>query len=184
MLPAFETLVSALEQDSNTPVHLLEALPLLMKEELVALGDGGPQIESVPRLLNGCLYDLVATTAKSNPDALAIVEPGREVTYRELVEEANGLAHRLIRDGVGPESRVALLADRSAESIIGMLGILAAGGAYVPLDPASPPDRLAFVLDNASAAALVTPTALAHQASLLARRSGSGLHVVVIGQTP
>src|SRR6185436_3435358 len=109
-----------------------------------------------------------------DPHAIAIVEPrraepgARELTYDGLVRRANGLAHRLRALGVGPESRVAVLTDRSAESIVGVLGVLAAGSAYVPLDPSHPAERLAFLLADATVRALVAPPALLARASEVA----------------
>ncbi len=171
MLTALESLVAAVEQGASTPIRELEVLPPSLRSKLLNLGDGGSGVEAIPGLLNGCLYDLVATQAGCNPDAIAIVEPGNELTYRQLFERANGVAQRLAQWGVGPEARVAFLADRSAESIVGMLGILAAGAAYVPLDPYSPAERLSFLLENASAAALLSPSAHREQANLLASHS-------------
>ncbi len=90
------------------------------------------------------------------PDAVALVFEATQVTYRELNERANRLGHRLRRLGVGPESLVALSAERSVELVVGILGILKAGGAYVPLDPAYPRDRLEFMLADSQAKVLVT----------------------------
>ena len=97
-----------------------------------------------------------------------MVAPGTELTYRALTQRANGLAERLCALGAGPESRLALLADRPAESIVGMLAILAAGAAYVPLDPTYPDDRLGYVLDDAAVLALIAPSALADRAAACA----------------
>jgi amino acid adenylation domain-containing protein len=90
------------------------------------------------------------------PDAVALVFEAAQVTYRELNARANRLGHRLRRLGVGPESLVALSAERSVELVVGILGILKAGGAYVPLDPAYPRDRLEFMLADSQAKVLVT----------------------------
>src|SRR5262249_24417623 len=73
----------------------------------------------------------------------------QHLTYAELNRRANQLAHYLHSLGVGPEVRVGICMERSPELIIGILGILKAGGAYVPLDIAYPPERLAFMLDDA-----------------------------------
>jgi len=78
------------------------------------------------------------------------------MTYAALNAHANQLAHALIARGVGPDTLVALCAERSLAMLVGILGILKAGGAYVPLDPAYPAERLAFMLDDAQAKVLVT----------------------------
>lgn len=98
------------------------------------------------------------------PDAVAVVMAGTQapintqqsLTYRELEQRANQLAHHLQGLGVGPEVMVGLCVERSLDLIVGLLGILKAGGVYVPLDPAYPPDRLAFMLADAAPAVLVT----------------------------
>src|SRR5581483_879528 len=78
------------------------------------------------------------------------------MTYQELNARANQLARRLRQSGIGPEARVALCVERSPELLVGLLGILKAGGAYVPLDCDYPPERLAFILQDARVPLLVT----------------------------
>jgi amino acid adenylation domain-containing protein len=84
-----------------------------------------------------------------SPDAPALVFGNRSYSYRQLNELANQLAHALRRRQVGPESLVGVYIDRSAEMIIGLLGILKAGACYLPLDPAYPEERIAFMLQDA-----------------------------------
>ena len=94
--------------------------------------------------------------------AAAAVEFGEErITYAELNERANRLAHLLRAHGVGPETRVALCLERGLELPAALLAVLKAGGAYVPLDPAYPAERLAYMLADSGAALLVTVRALA-----------------------
>ncbi|WP_233601565.1 non-ribosomal peptide synthetase [Corallococcus sp. AB038B] len=107
-------------------------------------------------------YDRAATIpqlfeaqAKRTPDAVAVVSGKQRLTYREVESKANQLAHRLRKLGVGPESRVGLCVERTADVVVGTLGILKAGGAYVPLDPSYPKERLGWLLEDAQGPALV-----------------------------
>src|SRR5262249_41445509 len=81
---------------------------------------------------------------------------GKRLTYQELNERANQLAHYLRRRGVGPEVLVGICVERSLEMIIGLLGILKAGGAYVPLDANYPAERLRYMVENAGVKVLVS----------------------------
>src|SRR6185295_5300103 len=85
---------------------------------------------------------------------------GQSLTYAELNARANRVAHYLRRQGVGPESAVSLLMERSMEMIVGLLGVLKAGGAYVPLNPSLPLERLAFMSEDAKTRVLLTVEAL------------------------
>ncbi|HEX2093128.1 MAG TPA: amino acid adenylation domain-containing protein, partial [Longimicrobiaceae bacterium] len=93
--------------------------------------------------------------AELTPGAVAVVSGREELTYRELEDRANQLAHALLRRGAGPEVRVGICVERSAELIVGLLGILKAGAAYVPLDPSYPRERISVTLQDARAPLLV-----------------------------
>ena len=103
-----------------------------------------------------CISQLFEAQVERSPEAVALLFDGQELTYRELNERANQLAHHLRRLGVEPEVHVGLCVERSPEMVIGLLGILKAGGAYVPLDPAYPTERLAFMLEDAQVTVLLT----------------------------
>ncbi len=96
----------------------------------------------------------------SAPDKTALICEDRQLAYGDLDQRANRLAHRLLDLGVGPEVRVGILAGRSPEMILGLLGVLKAGGAYVPLDPTFPPKRLTGMLEDAAAAVLLLEVGL------------------------
>ncbi|WP_335944804.1 non-ribosomal peptide synthase/polyketide synthase [Pseudomonas sp. G166] len=93
-------------------------------------------------------------------DAVALQYENLTLSYRALNERANRLAHRLRDLDVGPDSRVAIHAERGIEMLIGILAVLKAGGAYVPLDPVYPAQRLNFMLDDSAPRVLLTLTAL------------------------
>ncbi|NLH05978.1 MAG: AMP-binding protein [Chloroflexi bacterium] len=160
LLRHFETLLEAIVRDPAEPIS---RLPLLTEAERHTL-----LVEWNSRTLDypadECLHHAFERRAAETPDAEAVVYEGRSLTFRELNERANKLAHALRKRGVGPETLVGLAMDRSPEMIVGLLGILKAGGAYVPLDPSYPLDRLSYMLENAAAPALVTTAE--HVASL------------------
>ncbi|HEV7589821.1 MAG TPA: amino acid adenylation domain-containing protein, partial [Longimicrobium sp.] len=110
---------------------------------------------------DACVHRLFEARAARTPDATALVHEDGELTYRELNERANRLAHRLRALGVGPDVPVATCFERGPEMIVALLGVMKAGGGYLALDTALPAERLAFMLGDAGAAALVTRRALA-----------------------
>ncbi|NER49684.1 MAG: AMP-binding protein, partial [Symploca sp. SIO1A3] len=103
-----------------------------------------------------CIHQLFESQVERTPDAVAVVFEEQQLTYQELNDRANQLAHYLQGLGVQPEVLVGLCIERSLDMVIAMLGILKAGGAYLPLDPAYPSDRLAYMLANSQASVLLT----------------------------
>lgn len=107
-----------------------------------------------------CVHEFFEYQAMHVPDAVAVSFETRELTYRELDERANQLAHHLRKLGVGPETLVGMCLERSIELVVGILGILKAGGAYVPLDAGYPQERLQLMFDDARFDFLVTKQTL------------------------
>jgi amino acid adenylation domain-containing protein/FkbM family methyltransferase len=107
-----------------------------------------------------CVHRLFEEQAASIADAVALIYEDEQLSYRELNERANQLAHYLRGRGVGPESLVGICVERSIEMVVGLLGVLKAGGAYVPLEPQLPPDRLSFMLEDTGAEILLTRQSL------------------------
>jgi amino acid adenylation domain-containing protein len=103
-----------------------------------------------------CIHQLFEAQVEKTPNAVAVVFENQKLTYRELNQKANQLAHYLQEMGVKPDVLVGICVERSLEMVIGILGILKAGGAYVPLDPSYPQQRLAFMLKNAQLSILIT----------------------------
>src|SRR5688500_6479279 len=102
------------------------------------------------------LHDLVTASATASPDAVAVVDRDRSITYGDLDAVTNRLARTLGDLGVRKGDRVALYLDKSLESVITVYGIMKAGAAYVPLDPQAPPARLAKIAGDAGARILCT----------------------------
>ncbi|PSF37371.1 non-ribosomal peptide synthetase [Aphanothece hegewaldii CCALA 016] len=106
------------------------------------------------------VHQLIEKQAERTPNNIAVVCSNQKLTYQELNQKANQLAHHLLTLGVKPETLVGICFKRSLEMVIAILGILKAGGAYVPLDPTYPQERLAYMLDDASVFLLLTQTEL------------------------
>ncbi len=105
---------------------------------------------------HACVHHLFEQQAARLPQRTALIAHGVEISYAELDRRANRVAAQLVARGVGPDARVGLCLPRGIELIVGLLAIHKAGGAYVPLDPAYPRDRIAYMLEDAKAALLIT----------------------------
>lgn len=109
------------------------------------------------------VHELVAMRARAVPDALAIADGDRKLTYGEMNARANQLANFLRSSGVRAEVPVALFFERSPELATAALAVLKAGGVYVPLDPKYPSARLAMLLDDSAAPVVLTHSSVAHK---------------------
>ena len=138
---------------ANSAARVSE-LPLLTADEKdLVLRRFNDTARPYPR--ERALHSFIEEQVERTPDAEALVFEGTRFTYRQLNERANRLAHRLRKMGVGPESLVAICAERSLEMVVGLLGIMKAGGAYVPFDPEYPRERLATMLADAQPAVVL-----------------------------
>src|ERR1700689_1693236 len=102
------------------------------------------------------LQQLLSKSAKAYPDKTAVWAGGRSITYRELEERSNQMAHLLRKQGIQKGDRVVLFFPKCVESVISMLGVVKAGGVYVPLDPQAPADRVGYIIGNCGICALIT----------------------------
>jgi non-ribosomal peptide synthetase component F len=154
MEQAMESLADALDRNVDSDLRYLEVLPTEERELLLRTWNATQQ--EYPSHL--CIQHLFEQQVERTPDATAVVFMDQSLTYRELNERVNRLAHHLIGLGVQPESRVAICVDRSLAMIVGVLAILKSGGTYVPLDPTYPVERLAYILDDAAPAIALVDT--------------------------
>ena len=151
-----ERLQGLLRAFAEDPRRRLGELPLLLPEERHQLVYEWNESVAPPARCVSFLA-LFERQVDRAPDAPALSHAdGTRLTYGELDRRANRLANRLRRLGAAMDVRVAVLAERSPELIVSLLGILKAGAAYVPLDPGYPPERLAFMLEDSGAAILLT----------------------------
>ncbi|AFW93812.1 nonribosomal peptide synthetase anabaenopeptin synthetase AptA2 [Anabaena sp. 90] len=103
-----------------------------------------------------CIHKLFESQVELTPDAVAVEQDGQKLTYRQLSDRANQLAHYLQSLGVKPETLVGICIERSLDMIIGLLGVIKAGGAYVPIDPSYPQERIAEILADTQLGILLT----------------------------
>jgi len=157
MLDHFTTLLGGMAADLSQQVG---DLPLLgEREERQLIIEWNRTQADYPQ--DKCVHELFESQVVRTPNAVALVSyKEKEVSYRELDNQANRVARHLRSLGVGPDVPVGICAERSAEMVVGLLGILKAGGAYVPLDPAYPQERLAFMIEDSQAPVLLAQESL------------------------
>ncbi|HEX3758417.1 MAG TPA: amino acid adenylation domain-containing protein [Kofleriaceae bacterium] len=159
MQHALEQLVAALDHAPERPVAQIDVLPPDEREQVVvtwSAAAAGPALAGAEPYVPALFEAQVART----PDAVAVIDGDRPLSFGELNARANQLAHYLQSHGVGPDRLVALALERSAAMVVAVLGVLKAGGAYLPLDPGHPTERLAYVLDDASPIHVLSQAAL------------------------
>jgi len=167
-LKHYETLLLGILNQPETPAL---QLPILTDAEqrqmLVEWNDNSMDLP-----VQSCLHHLFEIQTQLSPGAPAVSFHGTTLTYAELDRRANRLANHLNRMGVGPEDFVGVFMDRSSDLIVALMGVLKAGAAYVPLDPAYPKDRVAFMLEDSRAKAILSQDRLigelpTHQAQVV-----------------
>jgi amino acid adenylation domain-containing protein len=164
-------LQTLLEGMVAAPDSKLSDLPLLSppeKQRLLVEWNN----TALPYPAQACLHDAFEQHAAATPGAIALVDGAQRVTYGELNDAANRIAHQLRALGAGREARIGICMTRTWKLVAAVLGVLKAGGAYVPLDPAYPAERLAFIQQDARLHTLLTETALAPRLAD-SQRSGS-----------
>ena len=147
--------VTLLEQVAANPDQALSQLPLLTEAERRRLVFEWNQTGR-DYAADKCFQQLFEEQVERSPDAVAVSDEAKTLSYSELNARANQLAHHLRDVGVVPEMRVGLLAERSTEMIVGILGILKAGAAFVPIDPQHPFERISFMLADVQSPVVVT----------------------------
>ncbi|HYH80747.1 MAG TPA: condensation domain-containing protein, partial [Longimicrobium sp.] len=152
MLGHLERVLEQVAADADVRLSRLELLG--EAERALVLEAWNDTAAEVPA--DRCIHELFEAQAARTPGAVAVRFEEESLTYRELNEHANQLAHSLRRRGVGPEVRVGICLERSLEMVVAILAVLKAGGAYVPLDPGYPAERLAFILADSAAPVLLT----------------------------
>ncbi len=152
-------------------------LPLMSEDEKrQVLGDWNQtRAEIVP---SRSIHQLFDSRCQQTPNAVALWEGEKSLSFGELQQQSNEMAHRLWEMGIRHGNRVALCADRSLGLIASLLGILKTGAAYVPVDPSYPPDRISFVLKDAEVSAVIA------QEEIEARLHSSGVPILTLVDVP
>jgi amino acid adenylation domain-containing protein len=152
MIVHFRVLLESIVED---PQRMVSDLAVLTDSEQTQLLIEWNDTASAFNEFTG-IQELIAWQAQMTPDSIAVVYEERQVSYWELNERANRLGNYLRSLGVGPEVVVGVCLKRCPEMLLALLGVLKAGGAYLPLDAEYPIERLAFMLDDAQAVAVIT----------------------------
>lgn len=147
-----QTLLEGIVAD---PSQRIAELPLITAAEAQHIVSDWNATDS-PHQGNVCVHTMFEQQVERAPQATALCFTEKQITYHELNQSANQIAHFLQKEGVRPDMLVGICMERSLEMIIAILGVLKAGGAYVPLDPKYPQERLAFMLQDAQIPFLLT----------------------------
>ena len=159
MAAHYHNLLSAIVEN---PQQMVSELPLLSQAErqqlLVEWNNTAVEYPT-----HKSIHQLFEEQVEKNGEAIAIKFAGEQLTYLELNQEANQLAHHLQNLGVREETLVGVCLERSTEMVVGILAILKAGGAYVPLDPNYPQERLNYIVNDADVDIVITKTSLIYR---------------------
>ncbi|MEH1848674.1 MAG: amino acid adenylation domain-containing protein [Nostoc sp.] len=152
MLGHFSTL---LEATVANPDQCISEMPLLtaFEQQQLIVEWNNPNTDNID---HQCIHQVFEQQVERTPNAIALIFDNQQLTYRELNNQANRVAHYLQKLGVKPEVLVSICMERSPAMVIGLLAILKAGGAYLPLDPTYPKERLGFMLADAQASVVLT----------------------------
>ncbi|MCW7542129.1 amino acid adenylation domain-containing protein, partial [Aquabacterium sp. A7-Y] len=148
--------LTGMARDAQRPVDQIELLTA--PEQQLLLEHFNPPPDD--GILDEDVQGRIENEVRRHPQAMAVTDGVRGLSYAALNQRANRLARHLRALGVGPDSRVALVLERSVDLVVGMLGVLKAGSAYVPIDPAAPPARIAAVVGDAAPQVILTQRSL------------------------
>src|SRR5688500_13201445 len=166
MLAHFENLLQSAIENPAQQISLLALLTGHERQQLLVNWND----TAYDYALDARLHQLFEQQVERTPQDVALVFEDRRLSYDQLNRQANQLAHYLSDLGVGPESRVGVMMERSIEMVVSLLAVLKAGGAYVPLDPSYPRERLDFMLEDSSVALLLTQQTVSESLEAANRR--------------
>ncbi len=179
MIAHFDNLLRAIVADPGQKLHELP-LASVEEQEQMLFEWNDTQVDHREDLL---IHQLFEEQVERTPEATAVVFEAERLTFRELNNRANQLAHQLQAHGVGTDQLVGIFLDRSLEMVVALLATLKAGGAYLPLDPSYPQDRLQHMIEDAKLAVILTQASLAdalppHEAELIMLSEGEQVEIL------
>ncbi|BAZ70598.1 McyA protein (plasmid) [Fischerella sp. NIES-4106] len=152
----FQQILEIITANPDCELSAIDILTTAERDQLLTQWNN----TAIPYPQDKCIHQLFEEQVEQSPDAVAVVFADQKLTYKQLNERANQLAHYLQKLGVKPEVLVGICIERSLEMVVGLLGILKAGGAYVPLDPSYPTERLSYLLEDTGVKVLLTQRSL------------------------
>lgn len=155
MIAHFKNLLNAIVKAPHEKIGLLSMLSKV--EEQQVLNDFNQT--SAPYPVETSIVKLFEKQVESNSNLIAVVFESRQITYQQLNDKSNQLAHYLIGKGVAVNDMIPICIERSIDMLIGVMAILKAGAAYVPLDPDYPPERISYMVSDISAKLIITSAA-------------------------
>jgi natural product biosynthesis luciferase-like monooxygenase protein len=179
MMAQLQVMLDAMQQDDNARVVALPVIPDIEQQRLLTRWNE----TELSYDQNICVHQLFEQQVEKTPDAIALTYLDEHLSYKELNQQSNRLAHYLISQGVTADTMVGVLCQRSPHMLISMLAILKAGGAYLPLDPEYPLDRLSYMMEDCRVKLVLSES---DQRAFLTGRTvaGSDLSVVYLDENP
>jgi amino acid adenylation domain-containing protein len=152
LISHYTNVLKGVVEDSENLISQVDLLSLQEREQIVV--EWNRTERTYPNYRR--IHELFERQVERAPEAVAVIDGNRRLTYDELNARANQLARHLRQMGVGPETLVGVCLERSLEMVVALLGVLKAGAAYLPLDPIYPAERIAYMLEDAQVKALLT----------------------------
>lgn len=168
-----KTLLKAMIAGDNRPISQLPLMTDAERQQIVHAWNA----TKIPYPNDRCTHELFEEQANQTPDAIAVMFEDKALSYGQLNQQANQLAHYLRDMGVMPDTRVAICVERGFEMTVAFMAVLKAGGAYVPLDPSYPLERLRFMIQDSASLVLLT------QAHLQERFVDAGIGIPILDVT-
>lgn len=170
MVGHFRTLLQSAVENPEQAVSDLPVLTAAERHQLVGDWSGS----TLKYTAGKCIHELVEAQVKRTPEAVAVLCENQSLTYAELNQRSNKLAHYLRKQGAGSETLVAMCMERSLEMLVSILGVLKAGAAYLPLDLSYPSERLSFMIEDSNPPVVLT------QENLEARLPKHGAQIICL----